>query len=80
MLFEIPDRLQIHSVAVSPVHFSGSRQPDLLFDYAEAPLSDVLDLIGLSQAKVVFLAANLFDSNNLVEGRERDLPGVEDMN
>lgn len=77
LLTEIPDRLQTFKVAVSPANYSGSRQPDILFDHAEATLPEVLELIGLSQPKVVFLMANLFDSSDLAEGRERDLPGVE---
>lgn len=77
LLGAIPDLLRESGVVVSPVHYTGLRQPDMLFDHPEAPLPEVLELICLSRPRTVFLAPNLFDSEQLVEGRDRELPGLD---
>jgi hypothetical protein len=77
LLGAIPDRLRGAGVAVSPVHFTGLRQPDMLFHHPEAPLADVLELIGISRPRAVFLAPNLFDSEQVVERPEGELPDLD---
>ena len=76
LLGAIPDRLREAGVAVSPVQYTGLRHPDMLFNPPEAPLSEVLELIVISRPRVVFLAPNVFETEEWVGGRERDLPGL----
>lgn len=76
LLIELPDRLREAGVAVSPVNYSHLRERDLLFVHPVAQISDVIELVRITQPRVVFVEAEHFEAISLVAEDDRVLSGV----
>lgn len=79
LLAEIPAQLQEAAVPVSPVHYTGLRQPDMLFTHPAAELGAVLDLIRQMRPRVVFLEASRFDTDEFIDANKNDIPGIAEL-
>ncbi|PDQ36062.1 MAG: hypothetical protein B5766_02665 [Candidatus Lumbricidophila eiseniae] len=75
-LDEVPRHLSEAGIPVSPAHYTGARDTDLLFRHPTAGLTEVLELITMSRPRVVFLEGNVFDAKASLKGAVANLDPV----